>query len=83
MKNPLQVTKHIETTPDSGHLSASDSIKLGVLRASGEEGANVKLRGEMQPQPQGPKDPEELQGCALNERVHQSPSLTASKPGTL
>lgn len=33
----------------------------------------------MQAQPQGLKDPGELQGCALNTQVCQSPSLTASQ----
>ena len=52
-----------------------DNKILWLCGSSGEQGINEKLRGETQPQPQGLKDLEELEGCALN----MCPSLTASQ----
>lgn len=39
----------------------ADNKVLWLCRSSSEESVSNKLRGEMQPQPQGLKDPEELQ----------------------
>ena len=67
---------------NSQHRESQEEVDNKVLwlcGSSGEEGVNEKLSGEKQPQPQGLKDPEELQGCALNIQVCQSPSLTASQ----